>query len=435
MKLLKNCLTICLTLLCMLVLVSCIKDKGTVELDTPVVTINETGLASWDEIENAKGYRYVIDNGEEQLTTLTSVQLQANQSIKVKAVGDSTHLDSKFSESVKYEVEDTKVYGLPTLKTGFYMKNSDLIQEGDTRYLTYITNNTQGEEDNVIAVRKATKYEKGWAYEDENIVLTGTENGWDEYINSASIVKGTFKYQDNDYSYLMVYAATDQANEKCNQIGMAVSNNPTETFVKVGTEPVIKYDSVVYEKFEGCMSPSVINYDKASGIRIFYTYADKYGHFARFYDFDCENLDTVSSVDASYTNHITNTGNLQGGEDVLMFPNADFAYDKTNERFVCVKDVSPAGSTNPQVAMSVELAYIVEEELYTTDIETGFVSLGTYDGLDLNINYERVYNASLVSDEYGYITETMEIVYTVAELEQDNPDYLYTQHFLDLIIQ
>lgn len=435
MKFLKNCLTICLTLLCMLVLVSCIKDKDTVELDTPVVKINETGLAIWDEIENARGYCYVIDNGEEQLTTTTSVQLQANQTIKVKAVGDNTYLDSKFSDEVKYVVEDTKEYGLPSLKTGFYMKNSDLIQEVDTRYLTYITNKTQGEEDNVIAVRKATKSEKGWAYEDENIVLTGTEKGWDEYINSASIVKGTFKYQNKDYSYLMVYAATDQANEKCNQIGMAVSNNPTETFVKVGTEPVIKYDSVVYEKFEGCMSPSVINYDKASGIRIFYTYADKYGHFARFYDVDCANLDTVSSVDASYTNHITNIGNLQGGEDVLMFPNADFAYDKANERFVCVKDVSPSGSTNPQVAMSVELAYIAEEELYTTDIETGFVSLGTYDGLDLNINYERVYNASLVSDEYGYITEIMEIVYTVAELEQDNPDYLYTQHFLDLIIK
>lgn len=434
MKSIKNCLTICLTLICMLVLTSCI-NTNTQKLKTPVVTISETGLASWQEIENAKGYRYVIDSGEEQLTTSTSVQLEADQSIKVKAVGDSTYADSSYSKVMKYTAPDTKVYGLPTNKTGFYMKNADLIEEDNTRYLTYVTNKTQGEEDNVIAVRKGTKYEKGWSYEDETIVLTSIEGAWDEYITSASIVKGTFKYQDKDYTYLMAYAATSLASEKCMQIGLAVSNSPVEEFVKVGTEPIITFNSTVYGTFEGCMSPSLVNYDKASGIRIFYTYADAYGHFARFYDIDCANLDNIKPVDASYTNHITNTGNLQGGEDVLMFPNADFAYDKANERFVCVKDVSPAGSAKPQVATAIELAYIAEEELYTTDIKDGFVSLGAYDGLDLGINYERVYNASLVSDAYGHITSVMEVIYTVSELEADNPDYLYTQHFIGLTIE
>ncbi len=434
MKNIKNCLTICLTLLCMLVLTSCIKDNNK-KLDTPVVTISETGLASWQEIANAKGYRYVIDNGEEQLTTLTSVQLEANQSIKVKAIGDSNYLDSKYSSEVKYVVEDTKVYGLPTNKTGFYMKNADLIEDGNTRYLTYVTNKTQGEEDNVIAVRKATKYEKGWSYDDEKVVLTSTEGAWDEYITSASIVKGTFKYQEKEYAYLMAYAATSDSSEKCMQIGFAVSTSPVEEFVKVGTTPVIAYNADVYGKFDGCLSPSIINYDKVSGIRVFYTYADAYGHFARFYDVDCAVLDNITSVDASYTNHITNTGNLTGGEDVLMFPNADFAYDKTNERFVCIKDVSPAATAAPKVASSIELAYIAEEELYTTDIKDGFVSMGLYDGLDLGNNYERVYNASVVSDAYGYILEKVEIVYTVSELQADNPDYLYTQHLMVLVVE
>lgn len=436
MKYIKNCLTICLTLLCILVLASCVSNTDTIELETPVVTISETGLATWKEVENAKGYRYVISNGEEQLTTETSVQLENGQTIKVKAVGDgSKYLDSKYSAIQTFIVKDTKVYGIPTPKTGFYMKNSDLIQEGEVRYLTYVTNKTQGEEDNVIAVRKATSYEKGWVYEDEVIALEGTVGGWDEYITSASIVKGVFAYNGTTYSYLMVYAATSQSNEQCNQIGLAVANSPVETFVKVGTEPVIKYNKDIYNEFNGCVSPSAINYDRASGIRIFYTYADAYGHFARFHDIDCANLDTIVSVDASATNHITNKGNLVGGEDVLMFPNGDFAYDPTNDRFVCVKDVSPAGSAKPQVALSIELCYIAEEDLYTTDVTDGFVSLGTYDGFDLGNNFERIYNATLLSDEYGHMTSVMEVVYTVSNLQADDADYIFSQHLLTLIAE
>lgn len=434
MKLIKNCLTICLTILCMVVLVSCITND-TVTLEKPVVEISETGLASWAEVENAKGYRYVIDDGEETLTTLTSVQLENGQSIKVKAVGDNKYLDSKYSDVKTYVEIDKTVYGLPTPELGFYMKNADLIQEGEVRYLTYITNKTQGEEDNVVAIRKATKQEKGWVYETEHIAIEGTVAAWDEYITSASMVKGTFSYQQTEYAYLMVYAATSQSNEQCNQIGMAVATSPEAEWVKVGTTPVITFNKEVYNEFNGCVSPSVVNYDKVSGIRIFYTYADAYGHFARFHDVDCANLDLVEAVDASRTNHITNKGNLSGGEDVLMFPNGDFAYDATNEKFVCVKDVSPAGSTKPQVATAIELCEIAEEELYTTDVETGFVSLGSYDGFDLGNEFERVYNATILSDEFGHVTSVTEVVYTVSELQADNPDYLFTQHLLELVIE
>ena len=434
MKHIKNSLIICLAFIFVLTLVSCIQVTPAVDLAIPEVTVSESGLASWAAVENAKGYKYIIDSEAEQLTTATSVQLEDGQEIKVKAVGNGSEFnDSKYSAAVKYVAPVT--VGLPANKVGFYMINSDVIQEGDTRYLTYITNKTQGEQDNVVAVAKATKNAEGWVYEDQVVVLEGTVGGWDEYITSASIVKGVFSYKGQAYSYLMVYAATSKSNETCNEIGMAVANSPVEGFVKVGEEAIIKYNRAVYNDFYGCSAPSAVNYDKASGIRIFYTYADAYGAFARFYDVDCANLDAVEPVDASYTIHMTNKGNLQGGEDVLMFPNADFAYNAAEGKFVCVKDVSPAGSTNPKVATAIEVAYIAEAELYTTDVETGFVSMGAYDGFDLGTTYERVYNASLISDEYGHILDVMEVVYTVAELEVDNPDYLYTQHFLDLVIE
>lgn len=52
------------------------------------------------------------------------------------------------------------VYGLPEGGTGRYISNSDVLDDGDTRYLVCTTNETQAEEDNVIAVYKA-KYEAG----------------------------------------------------------------------------------------------------------------------------------------------------------------------------------------------------------------------------------------------------------------------------------
>ncbi len=434
MKNIKHYLTLCLAILSVFLLVSCGTPAGE-KLEVPSVTISETGLASWEAIPNAKEYRYIIDNSEVMNTTSTSVQLEDGQEIKVKAVGDANYADSAYSEAVKYIAPVLKPLGLPTPELGFYMINADLIQAGDVRYLTYITNKVQGEDENVVAVRKAELDPEGWIYGEEAIVLEGTVGGWDEYITSASLVKGQFSYQGTEYAWLLVYAGTNDAGEMCNQIGFAVSNDPLQSFVKVGDAPIITYDVTIYNKFFGCYAPSAVNYNKVSGIRVFYTYADAYGNFVRFYDFDCSNLDNIEAVSCAYTYHVTNKGNLQGGEDVLMMPNADFAYDAEAQRFVLVKDVSPAAATKPQVALSVEVAYIAEAELYTTDVETGFVSMGAFDGFDLGTEYERVYNATLVSDEYGHTIDVVEVVYTVSDLEADNADYVYSQHLRDFVIE
>lgn len=121
------------------------------------------------------------------------------------------------------------VYGLPEGGTGRYISNSDVLDDGDTRYLVCTTNETQAEEDNVIAVYKA-KYEagegKGWAYGEQKIVLRGEEGKWDEYIGSASIVKGTFAKEDKNYSWLMAYCATSAANDTQYSIGLAAAASP-----------------------------------------------------------------------------------------------------------------------------------------------------------------------------------------------------------------
>ena len=391
------------------------------KLDAPTVTIDDEGNASWTAVEHASGYVYKI--GETELMTLNlTVKLNDGETIQVMALGEGNYSDSDYSIAQTYTAPVVIEYGYPTPEEGFYMTNPDVVQIGtDTRYLVYTTNKTKAEEDNVIAVRIGTLTENGWLYGEETIAIEPSEAGWDKYLGSASIVKGVFALGSEEYSYLMAYTGTTSADGNANQIGFAVAKTVDGDWVKVGNEPVIKYDAAQYgPNMAGCYAPSLVNYNKVSGIRVFYTYADAYGHFAYFADFD---LSDLSHIDGDYA-MITNAGDLSGGDAVTMFPNADFIYFSQMKKFFAVKDYSPSAATKPQFADQIELAYIEEAELYTTDEGEGWVSQLTLDYVDLEC--DRVYSACLISDEYGHVNpEVEEIVYTVCE-EGDN--YLYTQH-------
>lgn len=74
------------------------------KLDTPVVTIDDDGNATWAEIDDAIYYVYVIDEGEEHLTDERYVKLAHNESVKVKAVsGSANYADSEFSAYKIYQ--------------------------------------------------------------------------------------------------------------------------------------------------------------------------------------------------------------------------------------------------------------------------------------------------------------------------------------------
>ena len=82
---------------------SCSDDEAPAKLSTPVVTIDDNGVATWLEVENASGYAYVIDDKPEVSTTQLSVNLADGQSVKVKAKGDgANYSDSDFSELKTY---------------------------------------------------------------------------------------------------------------------------------------------------------------------------------------------------------------------------------------------------------------------------------------------------------------------------------------------
>jgi len=434
MKKILNILFVCILALCLMTSCSLKKSSKNEEeqqsedelvLAAPVVVVSEDGLASWEQDENAQSFIYKL-NGSELATYKTSLQLSDGDVLQVKAVAKNPYKDSEYSEEVTYTAPVVAVYGLPKAEDGFYMRDADVLQSGNTRYLVYTTNKTALQEDSVIAVRIGELTEKGWLYGEEHIILEASEEGWDQYLGSASLVKGEFALNGESYQYLLAYQGTTSENATSNQIGFAVSKEITGPYIKL-ENPVITYDAVVYgANMVGCYAPSLVNYNKASGIRLFYTLADAYGHFSYFADFDLSDLSTIKAYKAM----ITNKGELQGGDAVTMFPNADFAYDAEQNRFYAVKDVSPSPSVKPSFADEFEVCYILEEELYTTDEGDGWQSVVYKDFFDLEVN--RAYSACIVSDEYGHMLTNVEIIYNNCEVGND---YLFTQHFESFVIE
>ena len=88
------------------------RKAGPTKLATPVVNVDEQGLATWDVVANATSYEYIIDDGEMQSTNeIISVQLTEGQKIKVRACTTDTanYTDSDWSAEVVY---DTTLYAI-----------------------------------------------------------------------------------------------------------------------------------------------------------------------------------------------------------------------------------------------------------------------------------------------------------------------------------
>lgn len=358
--------------------------------------------------------------------------------------GDSTENSAPDSGSSSVasssDAPESVSYGLPQAAVGHYIKDADIFDDGETRYIVYTTNGESGEEDNAIGVRSAAYGEekKDWAYGDETIVLEGEENKWDAYIGSASVVKGAYRLNGVSYNWLMAYCATDKTNDTHYQIGFALAQDIAGTWTKAASMPFIAFDGTIYGSSSvGCYAPSLINLNKESKIRVFYTYADTYGHFARFVDIDAADVGAIYSEEAktdvdlvSGTVQVPTNGNLSGGDAAMMFPNSDFAYDAEKDKFFAVKDYSPSAALNPNYAERIEIASIAEEELYTAEILDGWKSIKVWTMLDTEEQYERIYSGCIVSDAYGQVNgeDCLEVVYNHCEIEADNANWMFTQN-------
>jgi len=217
-----------------------------VQLNTPQLTISESGLASWTAVENATSYIYKIDNGVEVATTILAVQLSDGNSITVKAVeqGDD-YSDSEYSKAVTYTAPLSLV--TPTVSISISGLASWTAVENASGYKYKINNGaevitmvlnvqlTEGQNIIVKAVGNATtfldsEYSKTLSYTVPTIILEVPEveisskgiASWMAIVNASG-----YKYKIDNGVEIITTAVSVQLTEGQNIIVKAIGNGIT----------------------------------------------------------------------------------------------------------------------------------------------------------------------------------------------------------------
>ena len=96
---------ICLAL-CLILSVFCVACNGEKTLDTPVLTLSDSGNAVWESQKGATGYEYKINDGNivSVGADVTGIAILPGETIVVRAIGDGEkYFDSDWSAPLTNE--------------------------------------------------------------------------------------------------------------------------------------------------------------------------------------------------------------------------------------------------------------------------------------------------------------------------------------------
>lgn len=177
----------------------------TYNLEVPQVSVSETGLASWQAVENATSYGYVLNNQTMQTTNQTSIKLNDGDTIKVKAIGDGVvFLESEYSQSKSFsKLKLANVEGLSFDKTTYTFSWNEVLNA--TNYVVSISNQTE-----VLNEKVSTC----------------------EYVFSGGLLQGEYVFS--------VKAINDEE--------LYFDSNQTQTSFEVEklAEPVVSYNNLIF---------------------------------------------------------------------------------------------------------------------------------------------------------------------------------------------
>ena len=345
---------------------------------------------------------------------------------------------------------------------GYYNEQPSAIQEGTTRWLFY-TRNTVKYDDTTdsIAVRKGTYSGGKWTYGDPSTCITTSESGWDSArVFNADVVKGTFSYGGESFSYLMAYSGSDREDRADADIGFAVAKEPDGEWVKVGTEPFIRFNSSEWDTvgltyYPGAIEPSLISYDKGGKVYLFYEESEVFKtNYA--YELDCSNLDSIIKGGRKV---VERSGITDLGTSNPLLYGADYVYDPDSDYLFAAREGRTTATSEPKVAdevqalrSSMDILDTIDQGILQGEPRVWWESVGDkIDGdttadmsnPDRIFGYTRIFSPTIVSDAYGYMLEygTFEVLFTTQandgdeRLPADHADaYKYSQMIHSMII-
>ena len=317
---------------------------------------------------------------------------------------------------------------------------SIMIENGTTMHIWYCSNKVSGNVTDYVAYRKGTLTPDGkWTFTEKELVLSPTAGTWDEvHVCDPTVVKGNFKYNNEEYNYLMAYLGCATYDCTINEVGIAVAKNPNGPFIKIDEiNPIANFNEKIIEqgntdewkKSWGYGQPSLVSIDKAGKVMLFYSAGTPKSTHTVVEEWDLRDLNNPVKLSST---EVTNVGvsSASGSSDVIN--NADFAYDPTSNRLICIKEDFPYatnGNTNWLTATNT-LMYFELDENEVSPMNTLAVNPKktwiTFASISKNsTGYERNHNCGLVTDEYGWVLSSTKIpvVYTMSMLRDDYPNW------------
>jgi len=323
-------------------------------------------------------------------------------------------------------------------RDGIYNYCPSIFEMDGKRYVYYCTNKDYKKIIDHIGYREAVQNEDGrWKFGEESLVLAPTPNSWDSvHTCDPSVIAGQFRYNGEDYNYLMTYLGCKTLNCQENEGGLAVSKNPEGPWIKVDElNPIAKYkrnmdiDQNLFQwgYGQGCL----VSVDKKGEVLLFMSYGTglKSGTYVERWDFS--NLNNPVRK-FHYDMPCNGLLSLDGKPDYIK--NGDFCYDMRRKRLYAVDDCRPHLYNQENVQPTIVSAYcrlsyiqFENDEDWCSDLSKINVEWKTEQVIGREYTgFVRNHNCGLVTDKYGHMLDShkVELCYTMSLTHPD--DILYT---------
>ena len=333
------------------------------------------------------------------------------------------------------EILKQEMFGEPDGAGVYNYCPSIFYEDETTAYAYYCSNSENGVITDKVAMRKGIKIGEDLYWSEKKFVLAPTENTWDaRHTCDPAVIKGSFSYGGENYSYLMAYLGCVTSNNTRNEVGLAVAKTPEGPFVKCNSiNPIVKYPEEYSEWGYG--QPSLVSVDKAGKALLFYT-AGLPGRTCEFVErWDFSSLDHPVK---EFCKEITDKGLYRLNSTVPdVLANADFAYEPATDSFLVVSDSQPFDLTHePSFVSSAsrvarldieEKGEVVGDIFFNTSARWKYV-------FEINSalsGFYRNHNCCMIRDAYGWIVDSkkIEVAFTVSELDKpQNSLWTYRIH-------
>ena len=293
----------------------------------------------------------------------------------------------------------------------FYNYCPSIFIENNTQYVYYCTNKDWGNVTDFIGYREGNINKDKIEYSQENIVISPTDNTWDEtHTCDPTVIKGNFEYNEESYSYLMAYLGCVPSDCTLNETGIAVSKSPSGPWIKCNgnkvdgspINPIVTYTDFSYnDKTWGTGQACFQSIDKAGNVLLITTVSSLGGSDVREYDFSNINDYKLKRETKLFTDGITYGSNWIGNSEIVL--------DETNKKFILAKPRGPFGSDGeyPNFIADTIDVYYVDASSYENPFDIFFDKDRTSSWIYVSsINqelsgYPRNHNCGIMSDEYG----------------------------------